>query len=205
VAGGNIVAKFIENSTATAAGYIDADAILHSNISAGTEVHVMSKKGFIVGGTVQATSKVCAKTLGSAMGADTKVTVGMDTRISARIAELNKEIGDIQKNMKTMLPVLDAAKKKLANGIKMTPDQVKNVQQLAITVKALQQKLEADTKELEELKGTATDNSKATVEVTGEVYPGTIIAISDLSMIVKSTYKYCRFVVEKGDVKMAAL
>ena len=51
----------------------------------------------------------------------------------------------------------------------------------------------------------ATDNSKATVEVTGEVYPGTIIAISDLSMIVKSTYKYCRFVVEKGDVKMAAL
>ena len=41
--------------------------------------------------------------------------------------------------------------------------------------------------------------------MTGEVYPGTIIAISDLSMIVKSTYKYCRFVVEKGDVKMAAL
>ena len=205
VAGGNIVAKFIENSTAAAAGYIDADAILHSNISAGTEVHVMSKKGFIVGGSVQATSKVCAKTLGSAMGADTKVAVGMDTRISARIAELNKEIGEIQKNMKTMLPVLDAAKKKIANGIKMTPDQVKNVQQLAGTVKVLQQKLENDTKELEELKSTATDNSKASVEVTGEVYPGTIIAISDLSMIVKTTYKYCRFIVEKGDVKLAAL
>ena len=104
-----------------------------------------------------------------------------------------------------MLPVLDAAKKKIANGIKMTPDQVKNVQQLAGTVKVLQQKLENDTKELEELKSTATDNSKASVEVTGEVYPGTIIAISDLSMIVKTTYKYCRFIVEKGDVKLAAL
>ena len=31
------------------------------------------------------------------------------------------------------------------------------------------------------------------------------IAISDVSMIIKDTVKYCRFVREKGDVRIAAL
>ncbi|SCY00964.1 hypothetical protein SAMN02910370_01023 [Lachnospiraceae bacterium XPB1003] len=204
-AGGNIISKFMENCTATAGGYIDADAILHSNVSAGTEIHVMSRKGFITGGTVQATSKICVKTLGSAMGADTRVTVGLDTKLTARAAELSKEMMEIQKNLKTMLPVLDATKKKLAAGIKMTPDQVKNVQQLAVNVKTLQDTLNKDNEELMSLKENMTGAQNACVEVMGEVYPGTVIAISDLSMIVKDVYKYCRFSVVKGDVRPGAL
>ena len=107
--------------------------------------------------------------------------------------------------MKTMLPVLDAAKKKLAAGVKMTPDQIKNLQQLAATVKLSQEKMEADNEELQLLKENMSSAEGACVEVMGEVYPGTVIAISDVSMVVREVYRYCRFAIVKGDVRPGTL
>ncbi|MBR5421291.1 MAG: DUF342 domain-containing protein [Lachnospiraceae bacterium] len=204
-AGGNIIAKYMENCTAEAGGYIETNSILHSKAHAGTEINVMSRKGFITGGEVVATAKVRVRTLGSAMGADTRVTVGVDPSLMSRMAELNKELQDLQKNMKTMLPVLDNAKKKLAAGVKMTPEQVKQVQTLAATIKTSQEKMVADNAEREALKERLEEGSNACVEVTGEAYQGVVIAISDVSMIVKDTLKYCRFVRDRGDVRIAAL
>ncbi|MBR3306338.1 MAG: DUF342 domain-containing protein [Lachnospiraceae bacterium] len=204
-AGGNIVSKFMENCTAEAGGYIETNSILHSKARAGTEINVMSRKGFITGGEVAATGRIRVRTLGSAMGADTRVTVGIDPRIMSRMGELNKEIQEAQKNLKTMLPVLDATKKKLAAGVKMGPDQIKQVQALAATVKKAQEVIEADTVELSGLKERMEEGSNASVDVTGEVYQGVIISISDVSMIIKDSVKYCRFVREKGNVRIAAL
>jgi len=204
-AGGNVVAKFIENATVEAGGYVETNSILHSKVQAGTEINVMSHKGFITGGEVTATSKICVRTLGSNMGADTLVTVGVNPTIINRMAELNQEIADAQKNLKSMLPVMEAMKKKLAAGVKFTPDQVKQVQTLAATVKASQEAVTADTAELETLKAQMEAGGRASVEVAGTVYPGTIIAISDVSKVIKDAYKYCRFVREKGDVHMTSL
>ena len=110
-AGGNIISKFMENCTAEAGGYIETNSILHSHVTAGTDINVMSKKGFITGGSVTALSTIRVKTLGSSMGADTSVTVGVNPEVLSRIGALNKEVADAEKNLKTMLPVLDAAKK----------------------------------------------------------------------------------------------
>ena len=49
------------------------------------------------------------------------------------------------------------------------------------------------------------EGSSASVDVTGEVFQGVVIAISDVSMIIKDTVRYCRFVKEKGDVRIAGL
>ena len=46
---------------------------------------------------------------------------------------------------------------------------------------------------------------KAEVIVTGEVLPGTIIIIGDLSMTVKESYKYCKFIRSQGEIKMSPL
>ena len=48
-----------------------------------------------------------------------------------------------------------------------------------------------------------TSASEAMVRVKGEVYPGTRICIGDVSMVVSKTTHYCRFIRERGDVKMA--
>ena len=204
-AGGNIVSKFLENCTAEAGGYVETNSILHSKVHAGTEINVMSHKGFITGGEVTATSRIRVKTLGTHMGADTRVTVGIDPVVITRMGQLNKEIQDLQKNLKASLPVLDITKKKIAAGVKMTPDQVKQIQALAANVKSSQEKLVADNAELEHLKEKMEEASSASVDVSGEVYQGVVITISDVSMIIKDTVRYCRFVKEKGDVRIATL
>ena len=57
------------------------------------------------------------------------------------------------------------------------------------------------TAEIEEGNGEV----KGQVIVTGDVYPGTKIVIEDVSMVVKGAMKYCRFIKEEGEVKMAAI
>ncbi|MCR4586192.1 MAG: FapA family protein [Lachnospiraceae bacterium] len=204
-AGGNIIAKFMENCTAEAGGYIETNSILHSTVSAGTDINVMSKKGFITGGSVTALSTIRVKTLGSTMGADTSVTVGVNPQVLTRIGQLNKEVTETEKNLKTMLPVLDAAKKRLAAGEKFSAEKIKQIQLLAQTVKQAQEVIANSGEELQTLKNTIDEGQSAAVEVKGEVFPGVVINISDVSMIIKESYKYCRFIKDKGDVRMAAL
>lgn len=204
-AGGNVIAKFLENCSVTARGYVETESILHSNVQAGTEINVVSRKGFITGGKVCATNCVRVKTLGTAMGSDTEVMVGVDPVVQNRFIELNKEIVEIQKNLKVMLPVLDANKKKLAAGAKLLPEQIKNLQQLALNVKGLQEKAVADAREIEKLRTVMEDSSNAKIEVTGEVYAGTKITISDVSLVVKEDTHYCRFMKQQGVVSSAGL
>lgn len=204
-AGGNIVSKFIENCTVEAGGYVETNSILHSNVQAGTEINVMNHKGFITGGEVVALSKICVRTLGSHMGADTRVTVGVDPKSITRMGVLTKEVTEAQKTIKQLVPVLEAAKKKVAAGVKMAPEQIKQLQSVAATIKAAQESFTTANEELEILKAQMVEGENAAVEVTGEVYPGVVIAISDVSMIIKNVVKYSRFVKSKGDVRITAL
>ena len=59
--------------------------------------------------------------------------------------------------------------------------------------------------ELEDLKALLADEKKASVVVKDTVYPGVKVAISDVSKIIKEPVKYCRFVKERGDVKMVGM
>lgn len=206
-AGGNVVAKFIENSTVTAEGYIEADSILHSNVVSGMDIKVAGKRGFISGGRTCATNSVEVKNLGSEMGADTVIEVGMDTKVKQEMTDLQRDIAEIDKQLQVMRPVLDGAKAKLAQGVKMTAEQLTQLQKIAKMFKELSEKRENDVTMLTDFQN-GQDNSEAVrgqVIVTGEVYAGTKICISEVSMIVKSTMKYCRFIKEGGDVKMVGI
>lgn len=205
LAGGNVVAKFLENCIVKARGSVITESILHSKVEAKDEVEVLSRKGFITGGSVCATNVVKVKNLGSPMGADTEVVVGIDPAVSARYAELEKLIEESEKNLKVIMPALDATKAKLASGARMLPDQLKSLQQLAASAKAIKETIAASTEELNTLKEELEDTTEASVEVTGSVYSGTTITISDVSMIVKDTLNYCRFTKAEGTVKMGPL
>ena len=139
------------------------------------------------------------------MGALTEVSVGTDPVLINKFGELNKRIADTQTKLKQMVPVLDATKQKLAQGVKLLPEQGKNLQALALSVKQLQTQLAADAEEVETMKDIMEGSSDAKVEVSGEVFPGTKITISDVSLIVKESWSYCKFVKEAGAVKMKPL
>jgi hypothetical protein len=202
-AGGNIVAKFLENATAEADGYVTSESILHSKVTAGGEVNVDGRRGFITGGKVCATGSINVKTLGSEMGADTIVEVGTDPKLKERLNQLQKQIADDTKLLQTVQPTLISAKQKLAKGVKLSPEQIQQIQSMAVLNQQKTDAITAANQEIEELKKQMTSASGTAVRVKGEVYPGTRICIGDVSMVVQKTTHYCRFIRERGDVKMA--
>ncbi len=204
-AGGNVVAKFIENCTVISGDTVMTDSILLSNVQAKNAVIVQSSKGFITGGNVQATNSIKVKNLGSPMGSGTNVVVGIDPLVAARYKELEKEVETAESNLNKIAPALTATKEKLASGARMMPDQLKTLQQLAETSKSLKEKIEASTEEMARLREMLEASTDASVEVTGTVFGGTAVTISDQFMMVKENFKYCRFTKKDGTVKMSSL
>lgn len=203
-AGGNIVSKFLENTEARAEGYVASESILHSKITAGGEVNVDGKRGFITGGRVCAAGGINVKTLGSEMGADTIVEVGADPGVKNRIAQLQKTIEEDRKTLESIQPVLAATKQKIAQGAKLSQEQLKYVQSLVLANQQKAGAVKANEAELNELMEQAGGTTQAQVRVKGMAYPGTKICIGDVSMTVQKNTHYCRFVKERGDVKTAA-
>lgn len=202
---GNIVSKFIENAKVTARGYVSTESILHSVVAAGAEITVTGKKGFITGGRVSAANLIQVKTLGSPMGADTIVEVGADPSVKIRIQQLQKQLVEDKKNIETIHPILSNLTQRISQGMKLRPDQAKNFQEMVARKKQIKESTEAALKELNELQETLSQYATARVEVSGEVFAGTRICIADVSMIVKNSMKYCKFVKAQGDVKMTSL
>lgn len=203
-AGGRIILKYAENATINAGAYVESETILHSNVNARTEIIVDGRKGLIAGGVVRATEKISCKTLGSSMGADTMVEVGVDPEQKKRFQDLQKEVVEITKNLKNIQPILINASQKMKKGEKFAPEQMKYIQSLAAANKQQMEQLEAAQIELKQLEQLMQNQGQACVCVSDDAYAGTKIAIGDASMVLKSTTRYCRFVKDRGDIKVAA-
>lgn len=202
---GNVIAKFLENATVETNGYVEAGSIMHSNVMAGTEVHVNGRKGFISGGHVAATSLIDVKTLGSEMGTDTVVEVGVSPVVRKRHKELNEQIVADMKIIERAVPILEAARDKYQAGKELSDAQIENVRELAEVIKSKRVTLAQAQEELFDLDQLLTDEKPAQVVVQKVVYSGTKIIISDVSKIVKESMQYCRFIRFKGDVKMVGM
>lgn len=204
-AAGNIVSKFIENAKVTAGGYVSTESILHSEVMSGSEIQVTGRRGFITGGRVCATNLIQVKTLGSPMGTDTIVEVGADPEIKSQIKQTQQQAAECKRIIESLKPVLLSTAQKLSQGVKFNPEQLKNIREMMDADKKKKQELDECTRKLQELQAALDASSNAKVEVNDRVYAGTRICIADVSMIVKDTVHYCKFVKSQGDVKMIGL
>ncbi len=204
-AGGNVIAKFIENATVEAKGYVETGSVLHSHVTAGTEVRVGGKKGFITGGYVGATNLIDVKTLGAELGANTIVEIGINPETKRRYHELEEQLKQDNKVISMAQPVLDAAKAKILSGIKLPPEQVKYIQDLSNAVTIKKKGMDSLIKEMQNLEELMNVSQDAQIIVRDKVYPGTKIKISDVSRIIKTEAQYCRFIKSKGDVTLVGM
>ena len=204
-AGGNVITKFIENANVEAAGYVNTESILHSNVQAGKDIKVTGKKGFITGGRVQAECSVEVRTLGAVMGADTIVEVGVNPKLKTEYFTLQKEVAEIVRIIKNAQPIIQNFTEKKAKGARFTSEQVEYVKQNIELIDKKKAELTEKSAKMKEIDAVISIGKEANVVVTGEVYPGTTIIIGDVSMNVQSSYRYCKFARVNGDVKMMPL
>lgn len=139
------------------------------------------------------------------MGANTQIDVGADPTVKVRLKELQKSIAVTQKNLESIQPTLESITAKVKQGAKLTPEQLKYAQQLVATNKQLNEKLMEDTENFVTLQEKLADTGKAEVVVEENAYPGTVVSIGELSMVVKKVVKYSKFIIRDGDVRLDSL
>ncbi len=204
-AGRNVITKFIENGEVNSVGSISAESIIQGRVTSGTTIEVSGKRGNITAGHVTATEQISAKTIGSEMGTNTIVEVGVNPGLKAKIKEAEQTIAQAAKNMQTIEPTIAGFTDKLKKGFKPTPEQLQYVQKLVATDKALKAQVEEKSKEVEELQSQLSDVQKANVRFSGIAYPGTQIVIGSLSQTLKKEYKFGKFFSDGGDVRYTSL
>ena len=154
---------------------------------------------------MRATEKVACKTLGSELGADTVVEVGVNPEQKARFVVLQKEIVELQKKYTTVKTTLTGAAAKIKSGVKLSPEQMKYVQTLLAASRQMEKQLADDNAEFDELEGMLGQKTEACVCVRDTAYPGTKVVIGDDSMTLKSKVQFCRFALVGGEVKYTSL
>ncbi|PKM49869.1 MAG: hypothetical protein CVV02_14095 [Firmicutes bacterium HGW-Firmicutes-7] len=204
-AGGNVIARYIENGEVIAGGMVHSEAILHSIVSAKEEVKVEGKKGMITGGTVRSGTEISANILGSHMGTATNIEVGIDPIIWDEYNDLNKEypkmISDAEK-IEQVMALLN--KRKEIDG---ELDEQKKEMYISATRNKiiLSNKISKAEKRLEELKYEVERRNDGRVKVRNVVYPGVRITIGTAKYFVRDEIKYVLMQKDGADVKLSSL
>nr|WP_242856145.1 FapA family protein [Ruminiclostridium josui] len=100
IAGGDIVARYIEYSNIEASNNIQAEAIMHSNVKCGNKLELTGNKGLLVGGTCKVGNIVVAKVIGSHMATTTDVEVGVDPSVRERYKNAREELISMENDIK---------------------------------------------------------------------------------------------------------
>lgn len=201
-ANGNVISRFIESATVEAGGYVTADAIMHSNVSAKGDVTVEGKKGYITGGTIRSGTQVTARTIGSAMGTATNLEVGIEPAILAEYRDLGKEQEDLKDEQEKNMQMLLALAKRIKLGEKLPPDKMLQFRKATEARDTMTKRADEIVERMKVLKETIDNYEGGCVKANSTVYAGVKLTISNAVYYVKSDISYCRFFKYQGDVKV---
>lgn len=200
---GNVICKFIENATIISGGYVETDSILHSKVSAATEVRVSGKNGFITGGVIRAGSLVEAQTIGSSLGAGTRIEVGVDPEKKERYVKVQEELLQLNKTIEQIRTILTTYGEKLKNKEKLDQGKIQYIEQLMRAFKEKEAQRTPLEHEYERLQSILNGSSNARVKVSKTLYAGVIVNITDVSLIVKDDRSFCQLYKDEGEVKIS--
>ena len=205
VAEGNIIAKFIESAEVTSKfGYVQAEAIMHSNVSARTDVLVDGKKGFITGGNTRCGQLISAKTIGSNMGTTTFLEVGIDPAVIEEYRRLEKSMPELSAEKDNTMKMLAGYAKKIKQGEQLAMDKLLWIKQAKKRIEEIDAELLHADERMLELEELMEMKGNGCVKVSQTAYAGCKITIAGAIYHIKSDLSHLRFIKENGDVKIAS-
>lgn len=205
VAKGNIVTKFIESSRVYSEGYIEAEAIIQSQVSANGDVYVNGKRGQIIGGHIRSSKVIEAKVIGSGMGITTIIEVGYNPGAQDKVNSIKGKMAAENEEYKKLLQIAEVLNKKIAAGTISSEQKVtyKNcmarLKEIKEDLMALHERLDSDLGSMQD------NNADACIKVRRIIYPGTQLIISGEYYNVLDEKSFCKFTKKDGKVVMAPL
>lgn len=200
-AGGDICAQFFESANVSSSGDIIAGSILHSNICSGGKIIISGRKGFIVGGEIICESYVEANSIGNRMETQTLIKVGVKPELYEQTKQLVPRVMELKAAIEETTSYLNVYKEKLKRGIKLTPENVKQIKTYTEHVEEMKKEFREKNDTLQELRTEISNGKKGSVKVLGNAYRGVMIFISSLSYAVKDEEKHSLYKIVDGNVK----
>lgn len=180
---GGVYAEYIESSNIFAGEEVQANYILNSAVTAGTEIIVKGSKGVVCGGTLSAGYKVSVQTIGNRGFVKTTVVVGKNSSMSERVTAAKSFKAEIERDINTL--------KKGEEYLRHTvpADQLPSNDmyiKLGIAVQMKEQSLKRVNDDIAEVESWIQSSDRASVNVFGTAYPNTEIEINEVTRLLDS-------------------
>lgn len=201
--GGDIIAKYIENSNIEAKMDIKAEAIMHSNVKCGNKLELSGKKGLLVGGTCKVGKEISAKVIGSYMSTPTDIEVGIDPSLKERYKELKSEIEKIEEDLKKAEQATTILKKYQVME-KLTPEKQELLARSIRTKVFYTNRIGQLMEEVTHIEMKLQEEASGKIKVYGYIYPGTKVSIGTSMLYVKDNLQYCTLYRDGSDIRVGS-
>ncbi|MDR3121536.1 MAG: FapA family protein [Clostridiales bacterium] len=201
-AGGDIFAKYVENSLISASGKITAECIMHSTVRAGIGVELIGKKGLLVGGSAKAHEYVKAVTIGSQFATITEIEVGSDPKLNDRLKDLKAEIQTIESEIKKVQQAL-AMFKKLETAGALTPEKALIFDRTRQIHDEHSERLGKLREEHDSIEQKVKESVRGFIRASGTIFVGVKVSIANNNLVLKEDVKYCTLKSDGDDIRVA--
>lgn len=204
IAGGDIVARYIEYCNVEAKNNIQSEAVLHSNVKCGNKLELTGRKGLLVGGTCKVGKIIIAKVIGSHMATPTDLEVGIDPTVREDYKKAKEELVTIEGDIKKADQAITLLKKIESLG-SITPDKKEILTKSLRTKIFLSSRLEELKREIEALDEKLKQDGDGKIRGTSFIYPGVKVTIGTCVMYVKENLQYCTLYRDGADIRVGAI
>lgn len=187
-AGGNVMARFIEQSQVFAGMEVNTGALLNCEVESGRNVKVVGNRGTIIGGRVTAVEEIAAASIGNRAGVDTQLVIGLDCEFKTKMSEIDRLAEEYEENMTDAIRTLD----RIAYQMKTQPVTPQLNEQKAEQMRRkinYQLKLKEITTKKEELIDINRRSADGKIVVSGLSNVGCAIVINGVREVLHSEYR----------------
>ncbi|NLH95861.1 MAG: DUF342 domain-containing protein [Clostridiaceae bacterium] len=204
ISGGDIIARYIENSNVEARNDIKAEAIMHSNVKCGNKLELSGRKGLLVGGSCKVGKEIIAKVIGSHLATVTEIEVGVDPTVRERYKAVRDEIVQMETDLRKAEQAIAILRKMELSGT-ITPEKKEMLAKSMRTRVYYSSRLMELKEELGQLEAKLQQEAYGRVRCHDIIYPGTRVAIGSCMMYVKENLHYCTLYRDGADIRVGPI
>lgn len=200
-AGGNVMARFIEQSQVFAGMEVNTGALLNCEVESGRNVKVVGNRGTIIGGRVTAVEEIAAASIGNRAGVDTQLVIGLDCEFKEKMGEIDRLTQEYEENMNDAIRTLD----RIAYQMKTQPVTPALNEQKAEQMRRKinnQLKLQEITKRREELIDINRRSADGKIVVSGLSHVGCVIIINGVRESLHSEYRDVTYTKGRNEIRI---
>ena len=200
-AGGNVMARFLEQTQVFAGGEINTGAVLNCEVEAGQNVVIAGNRGTIIGGTVTAVEQISAASIGNRAGVTTQLVIGLDCEFKSKMGEVDRLAKEYQDNLADAVRALE----RVTYQLKMQPATPELNQQKMEQMRRkihYQLKVKEISTERERLIDVNGRSADGKIIVGGIANVGCVIIINGVREVLHSEYRDVTFKRSRKEIRI---